>query len=38
MFPLPWREGIEGRGRDFYTFYEAVIKSSGKIAGYSLRK
>jgi hypothetical protein len=23
-FPLTWREGMKGRGREFLTFYECV--------------
>jgi lactate racemase len=30
FLPLPWREGIEGRGRDFGTFDESVIAKERK--------
>jgi hypothetical protein len=23
-FPLPWREGMKGRGREFVTFYKDI--------------
>jgi hypothetical protein len=37
-FPLPWREGMKGRGREFLTFYDIVNFRLSTIENYRRKK